>query len=82
MKKLIVTLLAALFVVAGCGGDGAQTTETTDTAATDSAAAEEQPKKDLGTRVGDAITTATDKAEQLKEQENERVEEVNEAMDE
>lgn len=77
MKRVIAMLFFALFLVAGCGGgDGAETTETTDTAATAEA------DKDFATRVGDTVGTATANAEKLQNEENERVDEVNEAMEE
>jgi hypothetical protein len=42
---------------------------------------DEVEKKDFATRVGDAVDSATARAEQMTEEEKKRVEEVNEAMD-
>lgn len=44
--------------------------------------AKEEKKDDLATRTGEAVGKAKEKAEDLQQEENERVEEVNEAMEE
>lgn len=77
MKRLIAMMFLALFLIAGCADDGVDSavTETSDTAAT------EEPK-DFATRVGDTVGTATANADELRKEENERVDEVNQAMDE
>lgn len=76
MKRTISMLFLAGILVTGCADDGLDTaaTETSDTAAA------EEPK-DFATRVGDTVGTATANADELRSNENERVDEVNEAMD-
>jgi hypothetical protein len=65
VKTLISIAVLTLALAAGCADPGE----------------DELEKKDLATRVGDAVESATARAEQLTEEENKRVEEVNEAMD-
>lgn len=76
MKRLISILFLTTFLIAGCADDGLDSaaTETSDTAATEGS-------KDFATRVGDSVGTATANADELRSNENERVDEVNEAMD-
>lgn len=78
ISALLPALLLATMVTAGCTSDEPAVTDTTDTAA----ASAQEPKKDFATRVGDTVGTATANAEKMKEEENERVDEVNQAMDE
>lgn len=76
MKRLIAMTLLALCPVVGCADDGVDSavTETSDTAVT-------EDSKDFATKVGDTVGTATANADELRKEENERVDEVNEAMD-
>lgn len=77
MKRMITVLFLALLLATGCADEGIDSaaTETSDTAATEGS-------KDFATRVGDSVGTATANAEELRKEGNERVDEVNEAMDE
>lgn len=76
MKRVVFLLLMLAMLVAGCSGGGdADVTETTDTAVA-------EDDRDLATRVGDTVGTATANADEMRQEGNERVDEVNEAMEE
>jgi hypothetical protein len=77
MKRMTAALLILLFLTVACADDGVDSavTETSDTATT-------EDSRDFATRVGDSVGTATSNADELRQEENERVDEVNEAMDE
>ncbi len=77
MNRMIAILFLTSLLVGGCAADDPESaaTETSDTAVT-------EDSKDFATRVGDTVGTATAKADELREDENERVDDVNQAMDE
>lgn len=77
MKRMISILFLSSFLVAGCAADSPDSaaTETSDTAVT-------EESKDFATKVGDTVGTATANADEMRKDENERVDEVNQALDE
>ena len=75
MKRLVALLsLVVLLLMPACR-NGSEPAASPD-------ASEETEKKDAGTRAGEAIEGAKDRAQELTDEENKRVDDVNAQMDE